>query len=86
MSTDQPTSVAFQKTMLYRRWSIDRTLKEGWRPKDMSISATYEEGNEPDESLMRDQARHCHNEAQTACDELNDAAKQTERFTSTKEI
>jgi len=61
----------YRKTELYRRWNIGHTQKNGWEPKDMTISARYEEGREPDREAMVTLARTCIEEAQQACDELN---------------
>jgi hypothetical protein len=74
------TTIQFQRTTFYRRWSIGRTQKNGWQPNDMTVSATYQGGRDPDEAIMRGMARECMQEAQVTCDELNNA----ERFTQTQ--
>lgn len=76
------TTIQFQRTTFYRRWSIGRTQKNGWQPNDMTVSATYQGGREPDEKIMREMARHSMEEAQATCDELNGNEQQIERFTT----
>lgn len=59
------------RTTFYRRWSLSKTVKRGYEPGDMTVSATWEEGKEPTNEHMVEQARQCMKEAQQAADELN---------------
>jgi hypothetical protein len=58
-------------TVFHHRWSLTHTIKGGWRPDGMSVSATYEEGKEPSEETMTALARKCMDEAHAAANEAN---------------
>ncbi len=65
------SDITHTRTTFYRRWNISHTVKNGWEPKDMTISATYEDGKEPTQDQMVRLAHQSIAEAQQACDELN---------------
>lgn len=70
-----------QKTELYKRWNVGHTQKNGWEPKDLTISARFEEGKEPTSERMTALARTAIEEARTACDELNAQDAEYAKFT-----
>lgn len=59
------------RTTFYRRWSLTKTVKRGYEPGDMTVSATWEEGKEPTNEQMVEQARQCFIEANMVASELN---------------
>ncbi len=67
----------------YKRWSLTSTIKDGWRPGDITVSATYEEGHEPTKEQLRALADDAIDEAQEVCDRRNADRDQSTRFTST---
>ena len=71
-----------QKTILYKRWNVYYTQKEGWAPKDMTVSATFEEGKEPSRETMTALAMNAMNEAQAHCDALNSRPLDSDKFTT----
>lgn len=75
------TEDAHRKTEFYKRWNMGHTQKNGWEPKDISISAKYEENKEPTHETMVSLARNAMDEAQAACDERNAREAEQARYT-----
>lgn len=74
-----------KKTTFYKRWNVSYTQKNGWDPKDMTISATFEEGKEPDTDTMVELAKHAMKEALDACVALNALEAQDSTISRLKE-
>lgn len=66
----------------YKRWALTSTIKDGWRPSDITVSATYEEGHEPTKDQLQALANAAIDEAQEVCDRRNAERDQVSRFTS----
>lgn len=68
---------------LYKRSNVTSTIKEGWRVGDISVSVTWEEGNEVAGGVIDALYDEAHAEAQAFCDRKNADRDQTTRFTNT---
>ena len=71
-----------RNTEWHVRFNVTSTVKDGWRVADITVSADYEEGNEPTRDDFRSKVMNAFDDANTFCEERNAERRQLQRLAS----